>query len=177
MKKKAKVSIFTVTAVIVGIVGILYFFLYLMPTSQEKGLVQAETLLFTTQAKLIEPYLDDHTPLLEKIQEIEDAIADLHATGYTNGSTFNMVLAENLQRYQLELTSLTLAEETDYESHKALPIKLTVKGSRQNVLSFVSFFETNTDGSYVVRSANLTSGYNDDCSLAMVMYLCTPAVQ
>ena len=119
MKKKAKVSIFTVTAVIVGIVGILYFFLYLVPANREKGLIRAETLLFTTQAKLIEPYLDDHTPLLEKIQEIEDSIAELHATGYTNASTFNMVLAENLQRYQLELTSLTLEEETDYdtESH------------------------------------------------------------
>ena len=65
MKKKAKVSIFTVTAVIVGIVGILYFVLYLVPANREKGLIQAETLLFTTQAKLIEPYLGDHTPLLE----------------------------------------------------------------------------------------------------------------
>ena len=177
MKKKAKVSIFTVTAVIVGIVGILYFVLYLVPANREKGLIQAETLLFTTQAKLIEPYLGDHTPLLEKIQEIEDSIAELHATGYTNASTFNMVLAENLQRYQLELTSLTLEEETDYEAHKALPINLTVKGTRQNILSFVNFFEANTDGSYVVRSSNLTTGYNDECTLAMVMYLCTPAVQ
>ena len=177
MKKKLNFSIFTIVSIIVGIVGILYFFLYLMPANQQRGLIQAETRLFTAQAQLLEPYLEDHTPLLNNIEDIEASIAELHATGYSNASTFNTVLAESLQRYQLELTSLTLDEMTTFQSHKALPINLQVKGPRQSVLSFVNFFETNEEGSYVVRPSAMKTDYNDNCTLSIVMYLCSPAVE
>jgi len=177
MKKKVNFSIFTVLAIIVGIVATLYFFLYLAPVGQERTMIEAETMLFNAQAKLIEPYLEDQTPLEEKIADIETAIAEMHATSYTNESTFNTILAGTLQSYQLELTSLTLGAVTNYQTHTALPINLELKGSRQNVMNFISFFENNTDGSYVVNSANMQYAGNDNCTLAMVMYLCNLAVQ
>ena len=177
MKKQSKLSIFTIVAIVVGISAILYFFLYLSPVSQERTLIQAETMLFNAQAKLIEPYLEDQTPLEEAIADIEASIAELHATSYTNESTFNTILAGAIQSYQIELTSLTLGSTTNYESNKALPINLTFRGNQQNAMNFIAFFENNTDGSYVVNSATVQYIGNEQCSVAMVMYLYTPAVQ
>jgi len=177
MKRKVHLSIFAVVALILSVIVILYFFLYLTPTKQQMSLVQAETRLFKAQAQLIEPYLEDHSPLEQDIADIQANIDYLHANGYTNEATVNQVIAHAIQRYQVELTALTLEEVIDYdETHRALPIHMQINGTRQDVLAFVNYFETNQDGSFLVRTAEIQMANEEKCTMSMIMYLCAPSV-
>ena len=177
MKRKVHLSIFAIVALILSVVVILYFFLYLTPAKQQMTLIQAETKMFQAQAQLIEPYLQDHSPLEQAIAEIQATIDDLHANGYTNESNVNQVIAHAIQRYQVELTSLTLDEVVDYDdTHRALPIHIQLNGTRQNILAFMNFFETNGEGSFLIRSSEIQMANEDRCTVSMIMYLCAPSI-
>jgi len=177
MKRKVNLSIFAVVAILLSIVVILYFFLYMAPAKQQQAVIQAETRLFDAQAQLIQPYLEDHTPLEQDIADIQAVIDDLHAHGYTNEGTVNTVIAQAITRYQIELTSLTLGETIDYDdAHRALPINMTIRGTRQDVLDFIAFFENNQEGSFLIRTASFQVAGQDQCSMTLTMYLCAPSV-
>ena len=177
MKRKIHLSLFAVVALILSVIVILYFFLYMAPAKQDMTLIQAETRLFQAQARLIEPYLEDHAPLEQAIADIQANIDDLHANGYTNEATVNQVIAQAIQRYQIELTSLTLEEVINYDdAHRALPIHMSINGTYQDVLAFVNYFETNEEGSFLIRSAQIQLANQDRCTMTLVMYLCAPSV-
>ena len=70
---------------------------------------------------------------------------------------------------------MSLGEETTIESWRALPINVAVSGDYNDILEFISHFENNSEGSYLVHAASLET--NGNLTTAnIVIYLITPAL-
>lgn len=171
MKKKLSPLTLIIPALL--LVLVVYFFVYLMPAQNDLTRMQTEISLANAQAAMYETYLSDTSPLEADIAAIQAEIDELNNTGYTNDSTVSLVISDAIQRYSVSLSSIALNSVTTYEDYRALPINLTVSGSMENILQFISHFENNKDGSYLVRSASMsTNGTVTNANL--LIYLCTP---
>lgn len=170
---KIKLSKATIYLLLLVVVALLYVFLYMVPAQSELTMLQSEISLYQAQNATWQQYLTDSTPLESDIASIQEQIDELNATGYTNGSTVNFAINEALQRFQVSLTSVSLDSTTTFENYQVLPINVTVSGSLENILSFLEYFEGNTEGSYMVRGTSIElSGHTANASA--LIYLCTP---
>lgn len=174
MKKKTSISLFPAVSLVLLVVLALYFFLYLRPARQQMALIQAQTQLYEAQAALYQPYLSDQSALEQEMADSQAKMDDLHQNGYTNDSSVSPIISEAIQRFQVTLNAITLEDPTTIGGNRALPIKLTISGPLDSTLDFISYFETNQDGSYLVYAA-VTEQNGDACTTNLVMYLCSPA--
>jgi len=172
---KKSFSIVTVFMLALMAVLIVYFFSYFMPAQQEMTAIRSEITVYNAESAVYRQYINDVTPLEENIAAVQAEIDDLHNNGYVNDSTVGMVINEAIQRYKISIKSISLEGKTMVSGFQALPIHLNFTGSYDSVMAFISHFENNSDGSYMVRAANLSFA-NNNCSGSIVIYLCTPSV-
>ena len=173
--KKSQISLFTVIMLVLLLVLVGYYFLFFVPGQTELTMLRAETTTFNAEASIYEPYLSDAASLESDIADIQAQIDELHVNGYINDSTVSLIISEAIQRFSVSLNSITLSDETMVGEHRALPINLALSGSMDNILSFLSYFENDLEGSYLVQAAALEINAGH-CTASVVIYLCTPAV-
>lgn len=174
MKKKFPISPVAMFFLAVLLILVIYCFYYLFPARNEMNSISAEIAVNNAEANIYRPYVDDTSELEAQIAAIEDEIARLHAEGYVNDSTVSLTLAQAVQDYKMSLNSVSLGETTKIDGHRALPINISMSGSLENVLSFISHFENDTEGSYIVRASTLQIS-GSTARTTVVLYLCTPA--
>lgn len=175
MKNKLKLSPTTIVMLVMLLVAVLYLFLYFIPSQSELTLIRAETSLANIEMATYKAYLADTTPLENDIAAIQAEIDEMNDTGYTNDSTVSLVISDAIQRYSVSLSSVTLSSVTNIDGNNALPINVAITGTMENILSFISHFENNEAGSYLVRAASMEIN-GERCTASLVIYLCTPAV-
>ena len=175
MNKKFSLSKVTVIMLLLMVVMVLYCFLYMLPAQNELTAMRAELSVANAEASIYRQYLTDISPLENDIAEVQAEIDKLHAEGYINDSNVSFEISDAVQRYQMNLTSVTLGNVTTVDEHRALPINVTMSGELENVLRFISHFENDKEGSYLVQGATIElSGTR--ATVALTMYLCTPNV-
>ena len=172
--KNMKFSLPSVIALVLLVLVLGYAFLGFLPAQNSLAVIRAETAAYQAEAALYAQYIDDTTELDDRIAAIQAEIDAMNATAYTNESTVSLVISDAIQRYNVQLTSIQLEEATTVETHRALPIQLSVAGSMEDIIAFMDHFEQNTDGSYLVHAAAMEVN-GDTCKASIVIYLCTPA--
>ena len=174
MKKKLPISPVAIFFLVVLLVLVIYCLYYLFPTRNEITAIRGEIAVNNAEADIYRPYVDDTSELEAQIAEIEDEIAQLHADGYVNDSSVSLTLVEAVQEYNISLSAVSLGEPTKIDGHRALPINISMSGSLENVIRFISHFENDSVGSYIVRSSSLQIS-GSIARTTVVLYLCTPA--
>ncbi len=174
MKKKLPVSPVAIFFLVVLLVLVLYCLYYLFPTRNEITALQAEIAINNAEANIYRPYIDDTSELEAQIAAIEEEIAQLHAEGYVNESNVSLLISHAVKQYNISLNSVSLGDTTKISGHKALPINISMTGSVENVVRFISHFENDTEGSYIVRSSSMDIA-GSNAKATIVLYLCTPA--
>ena len=175
MKSKKKFSLVSIVLLVMIAIVAVYYFVFFVPGQTELQMIQADTMVYTAEASLYEPYINDPSELEDGIAQAQAELDDLWANGFTNDSTVSLVIGDAIQRYSVNLTSMSLGEETTIETWRALPINVVVDGDYNNILEFISHFENNTEGSYLVHAAALETN-GDLTSANIVIYLLTPAI-
>lgn len=175
MKNTLKISPTTIVMLVMLLVALLYVFLYFVPAQSELNLIRVETTVANAEMAAYKAYLADTTPLENDIAAIQAEIDELNSSGYTNDSTVSLVISDAIQRYSVSLASVTLSSVTNIDGNNALPISVSVTGTLENILAFISHFENNEAGSYLVRAASMEIN-GERCTADLVIYLCTPAV-
>lgn len=175
MKLKKKFSLVSIVLLVMIAIAAVYYFVFFVPGQTELQLIKADTMVYTAEASLYEPYINDPSELEDDIAQAQAELDDLWANGFTNDSTVSLVIGDAIQRYNVNLTSMSLGEETTIETWRALPITVTVDGDYNDILEFISHFENNTEGSYLVHAAALETNGNLT-SANIVIYLLTPAI-
>ncbi len=173
MKKKRKVSaVFIVLLAIIAILALYYFF-YFVPTASQLGAIRADTAVYHMEADTYRPYVNDPAILEGEIAQVQAELDDLKNNGFVNQAEVNLVIGDAIQRYAVNLTSQSLSNETTFGELRVLPINLVVTGEFQNILDFISHFENNATGSYLVQAASLETN-GSLTSARIVIYLCMP---
>lgn len=175
MKSKKKFSLVSIVLLVMIAIVAVYYFVFFVPGQTELQMIQADTMVYTAEASLYEPYINDPSELEDDIAQAQAELDDLWANGFTNDSTVSLVIGDAIQRYSVNLTSMSLGEETTIETWRALPINVVVDGDYNNILEFISHFENNSEGSYLVHAAALETN-GDLTSANIVIYLLTPAI-
>ena len=175
MNKKFSLSKTALYLILLMVVLIVYVFVYFIPAQSQMAMLRSEISLYSVEAATYRQYLEDPSLLEADIQAVEDEIQKLYAEGYTNDSNVSFEISTAVQRYNISLSSVSLKETTIFEDHKVLPITLTMTGSLEAIQEFIAYFETNQDGSYLVRSASINISGNVT-SASLLIYLCTPNV-
>lgn len=175
MKSKKKFSLVSIVLLIMIAIAAVYYFVFFVPGQTDLQLIKADTMVYTAEASIYEAYINDPAELEGEIAQAQAELDDLWANGFTNDSTVSLVIGDAIQRYSVNLTSMSLGEETTIESWRALPISVAVSGNYNDILDFISHFENNTEGSYLVHAASLETNGNLT-SASIVIYLCTPAL-
>lgn len=170
---KKEIPVLTVVMVVMIIATALCYLLFFTPAQNQAAVVKAESSAYHAEAAAYEAYLSDASELEAQIDAAQDAIDELHDTGYINDSVVSLVISDAIQRFSISLTSVTLGEVTEIDDHRALPINLSLYGAMEDVLNFISFFENHSEGSYLVRDASMEVS-NKRCTANLVVYLCTP---
>lgn len=174
MKKKFPISPVAMFFLAVLLILVIYCVYYLFPTRNEMSAISAEIAVNNAEANIYRPYVDDTSDLEAQIAAIEAEIAQLHAEGYVNDSSVSLTLAEAVQEYKISLSAVSLSATTNIDGHRALPINISMSGSLENVIRFISHFENDTEGSYIVRASSLQIS-GSTARTTVVLYLCTPA--
>lgn len=173
--KNLKMSKSAIAIVLMLVALAVYCFVYMMPAQTELIAMQAEMSVANVQANAYRQYLNDLSPLEADIAAIQAEIDELNAEGYINDSTVSFEISSAIQKCQVALSSVSLQTPTTYEDHRVLPINLTMSGDLENILKFISLFENDEEGSYLVRSTSIDMA-GKTANATMVVYLCTPNV-
>lgn len=173
MNKKFSLSKPTVIALLIIVVLAVYCFVFMIPAQTELTAMKADVAVANAQTALYRQYLTDLTPLEDDIQAIQEEIDKLHAEGYVNDSTVSFEIADAIQRFQVSVSAVSLENVTTFEGHRALPINISMTGDMKNILKFISHFENDKEGSYLVRGTAMEIAGNSTTA-SMVIYLCTP---
>ena len=174
MKKKLPISPVACVLLVWLVALAVYAFAYYLPAQTEMKLLRNDVAIKRTEAELFEQYLTNSAPLEQEIDQLEQEIADINDS-YINDANVNFVISDAIQRFEISLTSVTLNSATTYNGMRALPINLALRGTTENILQFVDFFENNKDGAFVVRGVTMNvSAFTTDANI--VLYLCTPSV-
>lgn len=168
-------SAVTVVLLVLMAALLVYLFTYFLPAQQELNAMRAEISLHTAETAIYRQYIADTSPLEADIAAIQAEIDALHKDGYINDATVGMEINEAIQRYKISLKSIALGEVTSASGCRALPLHLSISGTYDSVLAFISHFENNSEGSYMVQAATMSVA-NNNCSASVVIYLCTPSV-
>ena len=174
MKKKLPVSPMLLVLLLLLVVLVVYAVAYFIPAQRELALMRADVAITEAEANVYQNYLNDSSPLQKEIDALENELAKM-ADEYTNDSNVNFVISQAIQTYNVSLASVSLSSVETYNGHRALPINLKIKGTTDNILQFIQYFETNTAGSYVVRGISMkaTAARTE---AEIILYLCTPSV-
>ena len=175
MKSKKKFSLVSIVLLIMIAIAAVYYFVFFVPGQTELQLIEADTMVYTAEAALYEPYIDDSSELEADIAQAQAELDDLWANGFTNDSTASLVIGDAIQRYNVSLTSLSLSKETMIDDYRALPINVVIAGDFHDVVNFISHFENHSEGSYLVYAASLSVSGNTTTA-NIVIHLCTPAI-
>ena len=174
MKKKLPISPVACVLLVWLVALAVYAFAYFLPAQAEMNLLRGDVALKRIEAELFEKYLTNSDPLKKEIDDLEKEIDKVNAS-YINDANVNFIISDAIQRFEIYLTSVTLNSVTTYEGMRALPINLALRGTTENILQFVDFFENSKDGSFVVRGVTMNvSAFATDANI--VLYLCTPSV-
>lgn len=174
MKKKFPISLFPMTCIVVAVALALYCYLYFIPARQEAMLIESEIKLHEIERSTYTPYLNNHDPIIHDIAVLENEIEALHRNGYVDESEVSLILGEAILQYHVTLNNLSIGQPTTYKECSALPIQMSIYGTQNDILSFVSYFENDTEGSYIVQSISMDLDEQNECSASVTMYLCTP---
>lgn len=175
MNKKFSVSKTSIYLILLIVVLIIYVFVYFIPAQSQLSMLRSEIALYNAETAVYRQYLNDPSPLEADIADIQAEIYRMNSEDYTNDSTVSFVIGDAIQRYKISLTSITIEEEMEFEGNQVLPINLTMTGEMNDLLKFIKHFETNQDGSYLVRGTSFEIAANTT-EASMVIYLCTPNV-
>ena len=173
--KKLKISKSIIAIALMLLVLAVYCLVYMVPAQTELIAMQAEMSVANVQANSYRQYLNDLTPLENDIAALQAEIDKLNAEGYINDSTVSFEIADAIQKCQVSLSSVSLLASTTFEEHRVLPINLTMTGDMENILKFISIFENDEEGSYLVRSTEIEIAGNN-AKASLMVYLCTPNV-
>lgn len=175
MNNKFSVSKTTIYLVLLIVALIAYVFVYFMPAQSQMTMLRSDITLFNAETAIYRQYLEDPAPLEADIAAIQAEIDRMHAEDYTNDSTVSFVIGDAIQRYKISLVSISLDAVTEFEGYRVLPINLSMTGETKDLLKFISHFENDQDGSYLVRGTSFEITANTT-EASMVIYLCTPNV-
>lgn len=175
MKSKKKFSLVSIVLLVMIAIAAVYYFVFFVPGQTDLQMIKADTMVYTAEASIYEAYISDPTSLEDEIAQAQAELDDLWANGFINDSTVSLVIGDAIQRYSVNLTSMSLGAETTIEAWRALPINVAVDGDYNDILEFISHFENNTEGSYLVHAAALETNGNLT-SANIVIYLLTPAI-
>lgn len=176
MKKKFPISLFPMTCLIVGIALALYAYLYFFPARQEAATIESEIKLHEVEQQIYAPYVNDHSPIEQDIAAAEAEIERLHREGYVTESEVSLILGEAILKHNVTLNELSIGNSTTYKGYQALPIRMELTGQQSDILGFMSAFENDTEGSYIIQAASMNLG-SGHCTASVTMYLCTPQPQ
>ena len=173
MKKKLPLSGFTMVMLAVLAAALVYCFIYLIPVQNDMNALRGEIAVAAAEADIYGQYIADPESLLADIEAAEQEIAQLHANGYINDSNVSFRIGDAIQRYHVSLTSVTLQEVMGFDGNRVLPINVVMTGELQNVLDFISYFENDDEGSYLVRGSSIEMAANT-AKVSLTIFLCTP---
>lgn len=175
MNKNFSLSKTTVYLLLLIVALLIYVFVYFMPAQSQLALLRSEISLFNVETATYREYLQDSSPLEADIQAIQDEIDRMNAEDYTNDSTVSFEIGDAIQRYKVSLVSINIESPSVQDDYRILPINLQMTGDMENLQKFISHFENNEDGSYLVHGTAFEIAANTT-ELSMVIYLCTPNV-
>ena len=158
-----------VILLVVAVYGVAYF----LPAQEQMTVLRNEIAIYDAESRIFQEYLVDASPLENEIQAAKDEIAKIHAEGYVNESTVNFEINDALRDCNVSLTAISLGQVTSHEGFRALPINLSVKGTREHITNLVRHFEDNEEGSYLVRGVQMSIA-GEDVTASLVIYLLTP---
>lgn len=173
MNKKLSLSKFTIAMLAIMVIALVYCFVYLIPVQDELNTLRMDLSVAKAEAGVYSEHINDTSALLADIDAAQQEIAELHANGYINDSNVSFVIGDAIQRYHVSLTSVNLEKVTKFEGYRVLPVKLVMTGELDNVLDFISFFENDDEGSYMVRGTSFEMA-NNTVKASIVIFLCTP---
>lgn len=173
--KKVQFSPVLIAVFLIVVVLVAYYAIYFVPAQAELVSAQGEITVLRMQADTYRPYLDDISPIEADIAKVADEIEQMHRDGYVNATNVSMVISDAIQRFGISLSSISLGKETKIDNCRALPINLSIAGTFDNVVEFVSYFENNTEGSYLAQGCTVSMTAKG-CEASLVLYLCTPSV-
>ena len=162
------------TCVIVGIALALYCYLYFVPARKEAVVIENEIRTHEVEQKVYEPYVNDHSSIEQDIAAAKDAIEQLHKDGYVNQGEVSLIIGEAILKHNVTLNELSIGSTTSYKGYEALPLRMELSGMQDDLLAFMSAFENDEEGSYIVQAASMNLG-SGRCTASVTMYLCTPA--
>ena len=175
MKKSLSLSKTTVYLLLLIVALLVYVFVYFVPAQSQLAAMKADISVFNAETAIYREYLEDPSPLEADIQTIQDEIDRMNAEDYVNDSTVSFEIADAIQRYKISLVSINIENVIEYEGNRVLPINLQMNGDMENLQKFISHFEKDTEGSYMVHGASFEITANTTAA-SMVIYLCTPNV-
>jgi predicted PurR-regulated permease PerM len=175
MNKKFPISKTSIYLILLIVALIIYVFTYFIPVQSQINTLRTEIRLFDVETNIYRQYLEDPSPLEADIAAIQAEIDRMNAEDYTNDSTVSFDIGNAIQRYGVSLSSVSLSDATTFEGNRILPIYLELSGDWDNILKFIAYFETNQDGSYLVRESSFVIAANN-VTAKLVIYLCTPNV-
>lgn len=175
MKKNSSLSAGAIMMLFLLVALIVYYFAYFLPAQATLNMLRTETALFHAEASVYQEYVTDTTPLEANIKSIQSEIDELNTTGYINDSTVSFKISDAIQRYRIELSSVSLEPVTTFQDYRTLPINLAIFGDFNDIMQFIQYFENDTEGSYLVRSSSIEITGNTTKAM-LVIYLCTPNV-
>lgn len=174
MKKKLQISPVLCVLLVWLVALAVYGFAYFIPDQVEMNLLRNDVTRKRNEAELFEQYLTNSAPLEKEIDVLEQEIDKVNDS-FVNEANVNFVISDAIQRFQISLTSVTLESATTYNGMRALPINLKLRGTTENILQFIDFFEKSEEGSFVVRGVLMDmSAYSTDANISL--YLCSPSV-
>lgn len=173
MKKKRSISLFPLTCLIVGVAMALYAYLYFFPAQQEAALIESEIKLHEVEQQIYAPYVNDYSPIEQDIAAAKAEIERLHKEGYVTEGQVSLILGEAILKHNVTLNELSIGNSTTYQGYQALPLRMELSGHQADILSFMSAFENDEEGSYIIQAAAMEVEYGQ-CVASVTMYLCTP---
>lgn len=175
MKKNLSLSKTAVYLILLVVVLLVYVFVYFMPAQSQMAAIRSEISVFNAETAVYREYLQDPSPLEADIQAIQDEIDRMNAEDYINDSTVSFEIGDAIQRYKINLVSINIDNVTEQNGYRILPINLSMTGDMNDLQKFITHFENDEDGSYMVHGTSFEITANTTAA-SMVIYLCTPNV-
>lgn len=175
MKKNFSLSRTTLYLLLLVAALLVYVFVYFIPAQSQMAAIRSEISLFNAETAIYREYLQDPSPLEADIQAIQEEINRMNAEDYINDSTVSFEIGDAIQRYKIKLVSINIDNVIEQDDYRILPINLSMTGDMNNLQKFISHFENDKDGSYLVHGSSFEITANTTAA-SMVIYLCTPNV-
>lgn len=172
MKKHSMTPVLGILLLLV-IAVIIYAVAFLPSAHRQLTALQAEIRLMEGQVRLYEAYTQDPSALEQEVRQLHKNIEHIREETNMDEFRISFAISDAVKAYDVSLLSLSLGNATSYQTSRALPIQLTVRGSTENVLQFIHHFETTTEACYVLRGVSLDMAA-EDTDANLVLYVCTP---